>query len=76
LGYIDDSIYLEDTVKLSEEATLDATQLITRLGFVVHPSKSVFELTQILEFLGFLPNSQYHDSYTNQQEVNKNSSCM
>jgi hypothetical protein len=57
LGYIDDSIYLEDTVKLSEEATLAATQLITRLGFVVHPSKSVFEPTQILEFLGFLLNS-------------------
>jgi hypothetical protein len=35
LGYINDSIYIEDTVKLSEEDTLDATQLITRLGFVV-----------------------------------------
>ena len=57
-GYIDDSIYIEDTVKLSEEATLDAAQLITRLGFVVHPSKSVFEPTQILEFLGFLLNSR------------------
>ena len=56
-GYIDDSIYIEDMVKLSEEATLDAAQLITQLGFVVHPSKSVFEPTQILEFLGFLLNS-------------------
>jgi hypothetical protein len=41
-GYIDDSISIQDSVKLSEEATLDAAQLITRLGFVVHPSKSVF----------------------------------
>ncbi|CAB4037756.1 Hypothetical predicted protein [Paramuricea clavata] len=57
LGYIDDSIYIDDTVKLSEEATLNATQLITRLGFVVHPTKSIFESTQILEFLGFLLNS-------------------
>ena len=57
-GYVDDFIYIEDTVKLSEEATLDAAQLITRLGFVVHLSKSVFEPTQILEFLGFLLNSR------------------
>ncbi len=41
-GYIGDSLYTEDTVKLSEEATLDAAQLITRLGFVVHLSKLVF----------------------------------
>ncbi|CAB4027193.1 Transposon Tf2-6 poly [Paramuricea clavata] len=57
LGYIDDSIYIADTVKLSEAATLNATQLITRLGFVVHPTKSIFEPTQLLEFLGFLLNS-------------------
>ncbi len=59
-GYVDDFIYIEDTVKLSdhEEAKLDAAQLITRLGFVVHLSKSVFEPTQILEFLGFLLNSR------------------
>ena len=56
-GYIDDSIYLEDTKQLAEVATLHATHLLTRLGFVPHPTKSVFEPTQNLEFLGFLLNS-------------------
>ena len=56
-GYIDDSIYLEDTQQLAETSTLHATQLLTRLGFVPHPTKSVFEPTQNLEFLGFQLNS-------------------
>ena len=56
-GYIDDSIYLEDTKQLAETATLHATHLLTRLGFVPHPTKSMFEPTQTLEFLGFLLNS-------------------
>ena len=56
-GYIDDFIYLEDTTPLAEAATLHAAQLLTRLGFLPHPTKSVFEPTQNLEFLGFLLNS-------------------
>ncbi len=51
------SIYIEDTANLVEQATFHATQLFTSLGFVPHPEKSVFEPTQILEFLGFLLNS-------------------
>ncbi len=43
--------------KLVEQATFHATQLFTSLGFVPRPEKSVFELIQILEFLGFLLNS-------------------
>ena len=57
LGYIDDSIYIEDSVTMCEDVTLNATQLFIQLGFVPCPSKSVFQLTQILEFLGFLLNS-------------------
>ena len=56
-GYIDDSIYLEDTQQLAETSTLHATQLLTRFGFAPHPTKSVFEPTQNLEFLGFQLNS-------------------
>ena len=57
LGYIDDSFYTEDSVEDCREATLQATQLFTRLGFVIHPTKSVFHPTQCLEFLGFLLDS-------------------
>ena len=57
LGYTDDSIYLEDTKHSAAAATLHATQLLTRLGFVPHPTKSEFGPTQSLEFLGFILNS-------------------
>ncbi len=57
LAYIDDSIYIEDSMTLCEDATLNATQLFIQLEFVPHPSKSVFQPTQILELLGFLLNS-------------------
>ena len=57
LGYIDDSFYLEDSYKDCELATLHAVQLITNLGFKVHPEKSVIVPTQTLEFLGFVLDS-------------------
>ena len=51
------TLYTEDSVEDCREATLHATQLFTRLGFVIHPTKSVFLPTQCLEFLGFLLDS-------------------
>ena len=57
LGYIDDSLYTETSYELCQEATLTATRLLINLGFVPHPSKSILEPTQIIEFLGFLLNS-------------------
>ena len=42
LGYIDDSFCTEDTVHLCQEATLHAVKLFIMLGFVLHPTKSVF----------------------------------
>ena len=65
-GYIDDSINIEETAKLVDQAIFHATQLFTSLGFVPHPEKSVFEPTQILEFLGFL--LSYNASYINTKE--------
>jgi hypothetical protein len=56
LGYIDDSLYSETSYALCQEATLNATKLLIKLGFVPHPSKSIFEPSQIIEFLGFLLN--------------------
>ena len=42
LGYIDDSFCTEDTVHLCQEAMLHAVKLFIMLGFVLHPTKSVF----------------------------------
>ena len=57
LGYIDDSLYLEDSYMECELATLRAVQLIISLDFKVHPEKSVIIPTQTLEFPGFVLDS-------------------
>ena len=57
LGYIDDSLYVEDTQEDCLWATLHAVQLFSQLGFQIHPEKSVFIPTQCIEFLGFLLDS-------------------
>ena len=48
LGYIDDSFYTVDSDKACREANLHAAQVFTRVGFVIHPTKSVFHLAQCL----------------------------
>lgn len=57
MGCIDDSFYTKDTIHRCQEATLHAVQLFIKLGFVVHPTKSVFQPTQSLEFLAFVLDS-------------------
>ena len=57
LGCIDDSFYTKDTLHRCQEATLHAVQLFIKLGFIVHPTKSIFQPTQSLEFLGFVLDS-------------------
>ena len=54
LGYIDDSFYTAQTFVDCLQATLHAVKLISKLGFYVHPDKSVLIPTQSLEFLGFV----------------------
>ena len=49
LGCIDDLLYIETSYELCQEATLIGTRLLINLGFVPHPSKSIFEPTQIIE---------------------------
>ena len=57
LRYIDDSFCTEDAFHRCQEATLHAVELFIKLGFVVHPTKSVFQPTPSLEFLGFVLDS-------------------
>jgi len=56
VGYIDDSYLQGDTVSECNENTTDTIDLFTRLGFIIHPIKSVLQPTQILIFLGFVLN--------------------
>ena len=48
---------MEDTQEDCLWGTLHAVQLISKLGFQIHPEKSVLMPTQCIEFLGFLLDS-------------------
>lgn len=57
MGYIDDSFLQADTYDQCKINIAATVQLMTELGFVVHPSKSVVVPSQEIVFLGFLINS-------------------
>ena len=56
-GYIDDSYLQGDTVKECQQNIMDTAGLFSRLGFHIHPTKSVLTPSHILTFLGFILNS-------------------
>ena len=55
--YIDDSLLKGPNYKECLENIQDTVNLVDKLGFTVHPEKSVFLPTQIIVFLGFILNS-------------------
>ena len=57
LGYLDDTIIIGDDKAKTERAVLATSQILSELGFVVHPDKSVLIPTQRLNFLGFTLNT-------------------
>lgn len=55
--YIDDT-YLQSETEESCCNNVEATAtLLTKVGFVINPEKSVWQPTQCIEFLGFVLNS-------------------
>lgn len=56
-GYIDDSLLQGDSYLDCENNLRETINLFDTLGFTVHPAKSVFVPTQVIEFLGFILNS-------------------
>ena len=57
MGHIDDSFLMGHTYTSCGENIWETTNTFLKLGFVIHPTKSVLIPTQELEFLGFLLNS-------------------
>ena len=55
--YIDDSLLLGNTEAECRLAVSYACELLDRLGFTIHPVKSVFKPTQTITFLGFVLDS-------------------
>ena len=56
--YIDDSLLVGDDWLECAQNVRDTVEMSLDCGFVVHPLKSIFIPTQIIEFLGFWINSQ------------------
>ena len=56
-GYIDDSYLQGDTPAECHKNVTDTITLFTKLGFQIHPEKSVFIPSQKLTFLGFVLDS-------------------
>ena len=56
-AYIDDSYLQGDTYDECRRNVIDTATLFTKLGFCVHPDKSVFNPTCRLVFLGFVLDS-------------------
>ena len=59
MGHIDDSFLVEYEYTACKRNVQDTVDTFQKLGFVIHPVKSVFIPTQEIEFLGFLLNSVF-----------------
>ncbi|XP_064643578.1 uncharacterized protein LOC135497676 [Lineus longissimus] len=57
VGYIDDSLTVDDTFIEAVENILESAGLLDLLGFTIHQLKSILTPTQIIEFIGFILNS-------------------
>ena len=57
MGHINDSFLMGYSYAACEENIVQTVNMFLKLGFVIHPTKSVLVPTQELEFLGFLLNS-------------------
>ena len=58
-GFIDDSLLIAPTWRDSCTNTWDSAQLFTDLGFVIHPTKTVFIPCQEIQYLGAIINSHF-----------------
>ena len=57
MGYLDDSFLMGDTFEECEKAVVASVELLTKLGFQIHPEKSRLLPVQGIEYLGFLIDS-------------------
>ena len=56
-AYIDDVLLQNDSYSECETAIVNTVMLVDKVGLTVHPTKSIFIPTQIIEFVGFVINS-------------------
>ena len=58
VAYIDDLIILDTSYEKCLNATQVCAQLFDSLGFVIHPNKSIFTPSNVIEYLGFVIDSK------------------
>ena len=56
--YLDDTLIIGDTVEQTKDSVKAVTQGLERLGFLIHPDKSILEPKKEIPFLGLILNSQ------------------
>lgn len=56
-SYIDDTLVTDFTYQLTYERSFQFARLLTRLGFLLHPKKSVLIPTQQIKYLGMIIDS-------------------
>ena len=57
-GYIDDTLLIGSNINETKSAVFDTLDVLTSLGFTIHPIKSVLQPTQEIKYLGFIVNSK------------------
>ena len=69
--YIDDSFLMGESKVECRQNVMSTVNLSNNVGFIVHPTKSIFEPTQILEYLGFILNSILMRISVNERQATK-----
>ena len=71
IGYIDDSLIIEENKRELQVAVSHAVSLFDELGLTIHPTKSVLSPVQTIEFLGFVLDSRSMTVSLTQRKADK-----
>ena len=52
-GFLDDSLLVGTSIELCTQNIIDTVALFDKLGFVVHPDKSILKPALVISYLGF-----------------------
>ena len=69
--YIDDIIAIDQSFEECLLAVVETINLFQKLGFVIHPHKSKFIPAKIVEYLGFIIDSEKMITYLSDQKKQK-----
>lgn len=74
-GFLDDSLLIGRTKQMCTQNIKDTVNAFDRLGFVVHPEKSVFIPDRVITYLGFVINSTTMTITLTEERIQKIIQC-